>query len=220
MITHFLVRAASCAALLDRKDVRLESALEWVFNRYFEEEFGIKGFTLSLPVKEATWLDKCKSIGPEIERAVKAYVVYAKRGEIDDAYFPYENVKSFMDLPSLNGAKYVVAGELFQSRGFHLFSDQSMLAYIQGRDEWDNCFFDLMQGQGVSRMDYRSFPQPTILSARDSTRLLSSPDISKPLSVTYRATLILSGLVTVSSNVSPSGQTYLSFVIPLYFFFG
>ena len=54
---------------------RLESAIEWAFNDYAKSEFGIDGFTISLPTRETSYLDKCKAIGPEIERVIKAFIL-------------------------------------------------------------------------------------------------------------------------------------------------
>ena len=65
---------------------RLESAIEWAFNDYAKSEFGIDGFTISLPTKETSYLDKCKAIGPEIERITKAFLLLSSKGEIDEDY--------------------------------------------------------------------------------------------------------------------------------------
>ena len=157
-----LTETIAYAQFLKQHGTRLESALEWVYNHYFEDEFGIKGFSLSLPSEESSWLDKCKSIGPEIERAAKAYTIYAKRGQIDDAYFPFESISSFLEPPSLNGDKYIVAGEKLEAYGFHLFSDQSPLAYIEDKSPENRSFFDILLNQGVSRTSYHSNLQSTI----------------------------------------------------------
>ena len=184
-----IVETETYSDFLRQHGTRLESALEWVFNEYFEDEFGIKGFSLSLPVEEATWLDKCKSIGPEIERAVKAYAVYAKRGKIDDAYFPYESVKNFQELPSLGENKYVVAGEHFEQHGFPLFSDQSLLAYVEGEDTEGRCFFELMQRQVITRTSYYDNLQPIIDRLLDE-RLVTENDQTGRLEPTLQAHLI------------------------------
>ena len=61
------VEVVAYAHFLESHGTRLEDALEWTYNVYFEEEYSISGFTLALPSSGASWLDKCKSIGPEIE---------------------------------------------------------------------------------------------------------------------------------------------------------
>lgn len=95
------VEVLAYAHFLESHGTRLEDALEWTYNVYFEEEYSISGFTLALPSKGASWLDKCKSIGSEIERVAKSYSVYSRIGKIDGDYFPYESFKSF---GTLNGS--------------------------------------------------------------------------------------------------------------------
>lgn len=82
------VEVVAYANFLESRGTRLEDALEWTYNVYFAEEYLINGFSLALPSSGASWLDKCKSIGPEIERAVKSYSIYSRIGKIDRDYFP------------------------------------------------------------------------------------------------------------------------------------
>lgn len=89
------VEVVAYANFLKSRGTRLEDALEWTYNVYFAEEYSINGFSLALPSSGASWLDKCKSIGPEIERAVKSYSIYSRIGKIDGDYFPYESYKTF-----------------------------------------------------------------------------------------------------------------------------
>ena len=62
----------------------------------------------------------------------------------------------------MNGDKYIVAGEKLEAYGFHLFSDQSPLAYIEDKSPENRSFFDILLNQGVSRMSYHSNLQSTI----------------------------------------------------------
>lgn len=121
------VEVIAYANFLESRGSRLEDALEWTYNDYFDEEYSISGFTLALPTRGASWLDKCKSIGPEIERAVKSYSIYSRTGKIDGDYFPYTSFKSFGELNSLTEKKYAIGGTSFERWGFYLFSDQCML---------------------------------------------------------------------------------------------
>lgn len=85
------VEILAYAHFLESHGTRLEDALEWTYKVYFEEEYSVSGFTLALPSRGASWLDKCKSIGPEIERSVKSYSIFSRIGKIDGDYFPYES---------------------------------------------------------------------------------------------------------------------------------
>lgn len=142
------------AHFLESRGTRLEDALEWTYNVYFAEEYSISGFSLALPSRGASWLDKCKSIGPEIERAVKSYSIYSRNGKIDGDYFPYESFKSFGALNALSEKKYAIDGASFNRWGFYLFSDQCMLTYRRGHNDHARCFFDLISNVMVTFDDY------------------------------------------------------------------
>lgn len=139
---------------LKRHATRLEDALEWVYREYFPTEYGIEGFSLSLPAESATWLDKCKCIGPEIERVVKSYSLYSEYGSIDGDYFPYEDLKAFSTYKSMMPKKYAIAGSRFEPLARQLFSDQCLLSYRPNHDDDARCFYDLMRSSEVFDSDY------------------------------------------------------------------
>lgn len=148
------VEVIAYANFLESRGSRLEDALEWTYNDYFDEEYSISGFTLALPTRGASWLDKCKSIGPEIERAVKSYSIYSRIGKIDGDYFPYESFKTFGTLNALSEKKYAIDGACFNKWGFYLFSDQCMLTCRRGHRDRARCFFDLISNAMVTFDDY------------------------------------------------------------------
>lgn len=157
-----LLETIAYTAFLESHDTRLENAIEWVYKEYFFEEYGIEGFTLALPAKTASWLDKCKAIGPEIERAAKAYSILSERGEIDGDYFRYESFKSFSELKSLSNEKYVIEGPGFERAGNLLCSDQCMLAYLKNSNEDYPCFYNLITKRKTARSEYDDYLQPSI----------------------------------------------------------
>lgn len=157
-----ILETRAYADFLEKHDISLESALEWVYKTYFTEEYGIEGFYISLPARNGTWLDRCKGMGPEIERAMKGYQLYVERGRIDGGYLGYETFKSFADVPSLSEQKYAVAAEGFDKWACPLFSDQSLLAFAKGKGADDRSFFDLILSTDVTRDDYDEFLRPEI----------------------------------------------------------
>lgn len=148
------VEVVAYANFLESRGSRLEDALEWTYNVYFAEEYSISDFSLALLSSGASWLDKCKSIGPEIERAVKSYSIYSRNGKIDGDYFPYESFKTFGTLNALSEKKYAIDGACFNRWGFYLFSDQCMLTYRRGHNDHAHCFFDLISNAMVTFDDY------------------------------------------------------------------
>lgn len=180
------VEVVAYAHFLENRGTRLEDALEWVYNTYFEEEYSISGFTLALPSRGASWLDKCKSIGPEIERAVKSFSVYSRIGIIDGDYFPYESFKSFGELNALTEKKYAIGGANFERWGFFLFSDQSMLTYRRGHDDRVRCFFDLITKAKVTVDDFDATYADTLQQLVDR-QLVSECEETGALSPTPRS---------------------------------
>lgn len=139
--------------LLKEAGTRLEDAIEWFFNTYILDEFDIAGFHINLPVESTTYLDKCKSVGPEIERILKAFELYVREGKINPAYFPHLSFKFFNRIPSLVQNKYLTEGDKFVGYGRVLFSNQSELAYSEKHREYDS-FFEMINSDHVVFDDY------------------------------------------------------------------
>lgn len=172
------VEILAYAHFLESHGTRLEDALEWTYNVYFEEEYSVDGFTLALPSRGASWLDKCKSIGPEIERAVKSFSIYSRIGKIDGDYFPYESFKSFGDLNALTEKKYAIGGPCFERWGFYLFSDQCMLTYRRGHDDRARCFFDLITKAMVNIDDFDAAYAETLQQLVDHQLVIACEETS------------------------------------------
>ena len=180
------VEVVAYANFLESRGTRLEDALEWTYKVYFEEEYSVSRFTLALPSRGASWLDKCKSIGPEIERSVKSYSIFSRIGKIDGDYFPYESFKSFGDLNALTEIKYAIGGTCFERWGFYLFSDQCMLTYRRGHDDRARCFFDLISKAMVTIDDYDAAYADTLQQLVDR-QLVSECEETGALSPTPRS---------------------------------
>lgn len=142
------------AKLLERNGRRLEDAIEWTYNVYFAKELGIGGFSISLPATGCSWLDKCKAMGPELERALKAYSLYSKMHVIDSDYFRFENFKLFSEFKSLHRNKYVIRGDRYDEAAKPLFWDQSLLAFASRIKSPEDNLWDLLHKHVVHVDDY------------------------------------------------------------------
>lgn len=149
-----LEETALYAKLLERNGRRLEDAIEWTYNVYFAKELGIGGFSISLPATGCSWLDKCKAMGPELERALKAYSLYSKKHTIDPDYFRFENFKLFSDFKSLHRNKYVIRGEHYDEVAKPLLWDQSLLAFTSRIKSSEDNLWDLLHKHVVHVDDY------------------------------------------------------------------
>lgn len=149
-----LEETALYAKLLERNGRRLEDAIEWTHNVYFAKELGIGGFSISLPATGCSWLDKCKAMGPELERALKAYSLYSKMHVIDPDYFRFENFKLFSEFKSLHRNKYVIRGNRYDEAAKPLFWDQSLLAFASRIKSPEDNLWDLLHKHVVHVDDY------------------------------------------------------------------
>ena len=149
-----LEETALYAKLLERNGRRLEDAIEWTYNVYFAKELGIGGFSISLPATGCSWLDKCKAMGPELERALKAYSLYSKMHVIDPDYFRFENFKLFSEFKSLHRNKYVIRGDRYDEAAKPLFWDQSLLAFASHIKSPEDNLWDLLHKHVVHVDDF------------------------------------------------------------------
>lgn len=151
-----ILEAQAYASFLERRGKSLEEVLEWVYGVYFHEEYGIDGFGISLPSKGGTWLDRCKGKASEIERAIKEYELYSKYGAIENEYLRYEQFRSFGDASALLERKYAVAGEEFLVWANPLLSDQSLLSFVEGKEnDGYRSLFDLIASEDIKKDDYQ-----------------------------------------------------------------
>ncbi|KXB64287.1 hypothetical protein HMPREF1868_00096 [Olsenella sp. DNF00959] len=174
--------------LLLENETRLENAIEWFFNDYIKDEFEVEGFSISLPTEETSWLDKCKAIGPEIERALKAFKLYAENGAIDTGYFPYVTIKDFREVPSLLDRKYLVEGEEFGRPANLLLSDKSPLAHSPTHPKDGSGFYRLVTRSHLTENDFHEIYHPQLMHLINNG--FAETDNDGVLHLTLRAHLI------------------------------
>lgn len=174
--------------LLLEESTRLEDAVEWFFNNYIKSVFGVAGFSVSLPTEGTSWLDKCKAIGPEIERVLKAFRLYAQSGSIDTALFEFTDAKNFGDIPSLLNNKYLIEGEEFDKPANLLLNDQSRLAYTSMRRDGEGEFCRLVERHSLTECDFHEIYRSQLQYLIDSEYVTLSDNGT--LGLTMRARLV------------------------------
>ncbi|MCI9494813.1 hypothetical protein [Adlercreutzia muris] len=162
----FFVHNCRCVAttrgyenLLAQKEASIEGAIDWYFNEYIKQEFGIHGFSVAMPSLGSTFLEKCKAIGPEIERVLKAFTLFVSEGEIDDSVFPFMTFNDFERIPSLLSQKYACPGPLFDAYASPLFSDQPLLSAPIDCEMDHEDAYSLFSTTNTSFNDYYEFQQ-------------------------------------------------------------
>ena len=149
---------------LKRSDIRIEKVLEWFFNHYLENEFGIKGFYLHLSSEKSTYLEKCRTIISEIDSILKQFRLFVQEGEIDSELLQISSEHIiFNSIPSLMENKYLYpCSKEYDNASFYLFSDQSSLHYLSSTGRGYKSFSELLVKENLKVQDFENHQRPAI----------------------------------------------------------
>ncbi len=145
--------------VLNTFNISIKSMIEWFFSDYLRYEFSINDFIVKLPLESSSHFEKCRTILPEIDRIFKQYNLLIEDGNIDQdlvqissSSLKINEVKSFIS------KKYVYSNsEWYYTASYLLFSDQSGIFYIPGKEEKYNNFMELIVGENVFKNDFEEF---------------------------------------------------------------
>lgn len=144
--------------VLSEFDKRLEDIFKWFFEEYLWNEFGVEGFTLSIPSENSTFLEKVRTICSEIDSILRQFNTYIENGEIDRELLEIsrnspiiENIPSFLE----KKYGYIEDRELLNISEY-LFSDQSQLGYIENKVVYSN-FEELIINEDVLISDFPDY---------------------------------------------------------------
>lgn len=146
---------------LMKYEIELESIIEWFFQSYLYEEFDIKDFHIQIPTSESSYLEKCRTILPEIESILKQYNLYIEDGIIDHELLQMSSDHMFYkDIRTNNQMKYIYpTGDDYTYIAQCFFSDQSGLAYIKKTRRKYQVLFDLLLNENVTLVDFQNYQQ-------------------------------------------------------------
>lgn len=149
---------------LQKLGVRVEELISWFFNTYLVKEFRINNFNISVPSKDSNYLEKCRTLLPEIDSCLKQYNYYVEDGNIDpelvqisSKHLFFENVKSLLK------NKYVYSnGKEYDLISNYFFFDQCMLEYVEGTSKNYSCFYDLIKNEDIKKEDIDKYEQNSL----------------------------------------------------------
>lgn len=143
--------------ILGERDIELESLIEWYFNSYIAAEYSIDGFHIEIE-RGGSFLSRCRSIGPEIEKVLKMYQLHSKGRQITKDALRFEQFSSFQGLLSRVKNKYVYgAGEEYETACSLLLSNQCMLSYSSAESKSYKHFLDRLRNEDVNRAAVESY---------------------------------------------------------------
>ena len=145
--------------ILKHSGIRLEEVLKWFFEEYLLQEFDANGFRFNPPSESTTLVEKCRTIASEMDGVLKQFRMYVQDGEIDRELFEMSSEHIvFSNLSGFVKEKYAYGNnDDIKKEQFLLFSDQSLLCYIEKTQDRYSSFAELIIHEDVRLSDFREF---------------------------------------------------------------
>lgn len=149
---------------LQKLNVRLEDIIAWFFEDYLRNEFKIENYNISMPSKDSNFLEKGRTLLPEIDSCLKQYNYYVEDGVIDSELLGISSTHLlFKNVKSLLKNKYVYpTGQEFDLLSYYLFSDQCMLAYVEKIKKKYSSFYDLIINENIKEDEIVRYEQNSL----------------------------------------------------------
>lgn len=149
---------------LSNMGIRLEEIIEWFFEEYLDNEFNAHNFKISMPSANSTFLEKCTTVMPAMESALKQFSLFVQEGQVD---FDLLEIRSehllYKNIPSLVHKKYAYGiGDEFRTVSYFLFSDQSGLGYNDKTGKSYKNYFERLCKEKIKLEDFPTYWLPKI----------------------------------------------------------
>lgn len=163
---------------LQKFNVRIEDILEWFFKEYLVKEFNIENYNISLPSKDSNYLEKCRTILPEIDSCLKQFNYLVEEGKIDPELLQISSTHLFFkDVKSLLNNKYVYPnGREYESVAYYFFSDQCMLSFLEKEKKSYKNFYELLLERRIKKEEIIKFKQPSLQKLIDNNYVYIDDD--------------------------------------------
>jgi len=117
-----------------------------------------------MPSKDCNYLEKCRTLLPEIDSCLKQYNYYVEDGLIDSELLVISSTHLlFKNVKSLLKSKYVYPiGQKFNLISYYLFSDQCMLGYVEKIKEKYSSFYDLIINENIKEDEIVRYEQNSL----------------------------------------------------------
>lgn len=150
--------------LLNEHHIDLESVYKWFFEEYLPVEYNVNGFSMIASSQSASYAERCRSLACEMDSVLKQFRMYVRDGEIDRELFEMSEEHMVIDtLPSLLTNKYAYANSKeIQDEMFALFSDQSVLSYIERTGSRYSTLVELLQTEQVNIDEFKEYQVASI----------------------------------------------------------
>lgn len=149
---------------LSHNNIKINDIIRWFFNKYISEEFNIKDFEITISDNCTSYYEKCKDLVTVFDEIKKQYYIWVKYDRLDRKLIEL-NTKSikFVEIPSKNIEHYYYNESIDVSKEINmLFSNQSMLFYIEGFKNKYFSLYDLLFNEAISLSDFYDYQKSSI----------------------------------------------------------
>jgi hypothetical protein len=149
---------------LNHNNKKIEEVLSFIVNEYLNENYKIKGLTITFPSEKSSPLEKIRMLAPEFEFLLKQYKLYVEENDIDFELLQLNSAPLYLsEIKSKVTNKYVYGiGNEFLKLRHYFFSRQSMLFYIDSyTDKYDN-LYQLLLKENVIVSDFKDYQKRQI----------------------------------------------------------
>lgn len=141
---------------LSQNNINIEEIIKWFFTKYLLEEFDITGFEISIAKEHASYFEKCKDLVTIFDEIKRQYCIWVENGHIDRKLVEFSTMPiDFKNIPSITKQHYFynLSGDINKEISM-LFSDQSMLGYIERFKDKYNTLFLLLLHEDITIDDF------------------------------------------------------------------
>ncbi|MEC1438664.1 hypothetical protein P9D57_07795 [Bacillus sonorensis] len=156
-------------SFLKKQNVRLEDVLEWFFKVYLKEDFAVSNYVFTAPSEGSSYREKCRDILPEIEYVLQQFKCYVDYGEINHEMLALSSSGlTFNQVPSIIKNKYIYKKDILNPIFYHLFSDQTLLGYLENPEKDSATFYDLLVKHKVHIDEFKDYQRTELQYLIDS----------------------------------------------------
>jgi len=144
---------------LKTNGIQLEAALAYNVNEHLNENYDINGLKISFATDTTSYLEKIRMLAPELEFLLKQYKSFSEDGFINFELLEFSSKPlNISQIKSRVTKKYVYGqGKEFARVKNDLFSDQSMLGYIEPYKDNYRTLSQLLEEKDINYNDFEDY---------------------------------------------------------------
>lgn len=150
--------------ILDENDIKIENIFKWFFENYLTDEFCANNFRYLEPTKGISTLEKILVLVPQLDGLIKQFAIYVEEGTLEREYFEFSSdCIRISNAPSMIENKYIYPkGNNIKKAMYLMFSDQSLLYYVDTEKKTYNNFPELISKKKMTINDFADFEKDNI----------------------------------------------------------